>query len=859
MLAAPAFQQIEGVTIFRDDTLFYKFYPIAQAPTVRLDKQNKPIFLLVKYAFSDEDRQHDPTLPPGGGYMNFDIQFDVTPEQLTKVRAALQPIVDAEWQRFKVGTAEEQAQPGVAGTTEAPRVEIGSPTWTGGSVKLDAPQSTQLVSARVAEGAPSLLAGNIAVFNMDLTPAGASFMQQVLVTPTGTGAGNLTPIQVGYDLKFWARLPPARIHISVDSEKVHEYLHKQMDGRGTDHCTTYDYENTDIDTMTASATGAITVQIDNAAGLPEDVVEELRNYSLDLVKQLVEKNFFEDSPSPEDDDEDDQNQPNRPSRGASDNSKKYLRQKSENEKVHIDFTLEQRSVVEWQIHPQSTLQTFFRNMPASEIAQYVREINLDDDFFKNLDLNVRAFSSFGDNLVSNVEVQVQYGAGGTAEPKRNTFTFTNDDEQNWKVGMIDGKRGYQYRYRVGYLGREAGPFTEWTDESSPDLNVAVPEPGRITLDVLAGDVDFANLVESLQVHLAYEDADQGVVREESTVLLGATKLADTYRRLIYKPQTKDLLYRTRFKLKSGDVIESADWQKHRGPQLLINQAFNDALKVGLVPAGDGWDDITQVLVELHYADAANTYTVEDTIPFKSRDEFKQWRVFLKNKLVREFKYRYTVAYKNGHLTQTEWQTERDDALVSVIVKRIGIKVSILADALDFAACPLTEITCHYNAAGVQDQETFVFRDKAPQFWNIDVAEGSPVEFTYQVTHSPAGRNQVVLPETREQDTVVVLPQYQAPRAGKITVQAFCPAIDTASVSMVALDLKYDDDPNNIHEIGALTFMAPGSQSWEVNVKDTSHRQFGYKLTYYKTDGSQPETNWTFQEVPRIVVPKVIAS
>src|SRR5262245_5821041 len=116
MLQAPAIKQIEGVTIFGDDALFYKFYPIAAAPSVRLDKNGKPIFLLVQYALSDDDRKRDPTLPPGGGYMSFDLQFEVAPELLARVKAALQADVNAAWQRLRAGSAEDRARPGVAGT-----------------------------------------------------------------------------------------------------------------------------------------------------------------------------------------------------------------------------------------------------------------------------------------------------------------------------------------------------------------------------------------------------------------------------------------------------------------------------------------------------------------------------------------------------------------------------------------------------------------------------------------------------------------------------------------------------------------------------------------------------------------------
>ena len=59
-----------------------------------------------------------------------------------------------------------------------------------------------------------------------------------------------------------------RENISISRERVKRgstpetYIHKQMDGAGVDHCTTYDFQFTDEMTETATSTGAIKVQID---------------------------------------------------------------------------------------------------------------------------------------------------------------------------------------------------------------------------------------------------------------------------------------------------------------------------------------------------------------------------------------------------------------------------------------------------------------------------------------------------------------------------------------------------------------------------------------------------------------------
>src|SRR5262249_41733247 len=158
------------------------------------------------------------------------------------------------------------------------------------------------------------------------------------------------PIQVIYDLKFWARLPAVTIHISADSQKIHKYIRKVLDGRGVDYCTTYDFQHTDITEDTITMTGAINVVIDTGSGsLPQEVIDELRKYAIDLAKSMIQSNFFTNAPpaSPAGVD------PSNLSDGSG-NSKKYFKNDFNSAQMNIELNLEQRSVVEWQIHPQST-------------------------------------------------------------------------------------------------------------------------------------------------------------------------------------------------------------------------------------------------------------------------------------------------------------------------------------------------------------------------------------------------------------------------------------------------------------------------------------------------------------------------
>lgn len=862
MLTVPASQMIGDVTIYRDDTVWYKFYPVADHPTIRRDENGNPIFLLVKYAFSDQERENNPDLPAGGGYLNFDVQFAVPDATLANVRDTLQEWVNQEWERLRRGTAEERKQPGVADASSPPTVELAAPTWTEGIVKLDAPQSEHLVDARVAEGEPSLLTQNVALFSLDLSPSGATFMERTLTGADGNQGSDLTPLQVKYDLKFWARLPSVRISISSESEKIYEHVRKIMNGRGIHQCTTYDFEHSDITTETAHTAGLINIQIDTGSGsIDDEIIQELRDYALDMIQEMIANSFFTDDPTQgmnTDPEEPANAGPARPYRRRR-NRKVYLKENYDKTTMNIELDLEQSSVVEWPIHPRATLQTFFAGLSPDELKQFVRSLTLEDDFFNNLNLEVRAFADFADPLLNAVEIEVVYEGrddNGERITKAETFTFTSNEPQVWKPSLIGGEREYTYRYRVNFSNGGFGPYSEWQTSTRSDLNVSVPAPGRVLVDVIAGDINFADLVSQVQVTLAYEDPDAEIARQEHTIVLDANRLEDTWEHVIFDFVRQPVQFKRRFLMQSGEVIEDDTFATTTSRALVINQPFERLLRVRLLPTGDGWDDVAQAIVDLRYRDPANQHEVENSFTLKSSAEFKLWQVFLRNKEQRDYEFRTTISYKNGEMEQSDWTHRSGNATLPIQVKappRLNIR--LIPDMLNFTAAPITEVAMHYDQNGTTAHETFVFRDKTPQIWTVQTGQDTAPRYTYQVTHFPADNEPVHLPEREETDEAVVLPAYKPPRSGTLQVRVLPQLLDFAQTPLVTVDLEYTDEMHDLRTTTSLAFSENAEQTWEIQVKNIHQHVFGYRVTYFMADGSSVETDMVFQESPLVILQK----
>jgi hypothetical protein len=264
-----------------------------------------------------------------------------------------------------------------------------------------------------------------------------------------------------------------------------------------------------------------------------------------------------------------------------------------------------------------------------------------------------------------------------------------------------------------------------------------------------------------------------------------------------------------------------------------------------------------VLVDLHYEDPTNGLVKNDTVMLTSVSDFKTWTVSLRDKTQRSYRFKWTASFKTGPLEQTAWQTVSDGSdTLPIVLERPGITVSLIADGVDFKVCPVVEVNCHYAQGGIDRHETFVFKDKTAQQWVIDAPQGAPVAFTYQVTYSPGDRDPVTKPPVSETSTVVIIPPYQVPGAGKLTVQILGSLVDFAATPLVGVDLTYDDDADGVHQATSVTLNRDvTAATWPVDLKDATAKAFGYTITYFTPDGVAHPQPVVHEVIPRIVVPR----
>jgi len=900
MLKTPAFQYYDEfrVTVYQDDTKWWKFYLLPDYVSIRRDIDDNPVFLLIKYAFGDQDRDENPDLPRGGGMLNMDVELRVEETDEAAVRSRLQSYVDGEWARLRALADAEQipvesmtlnswhnrtngvprpfGDPGTAPSLtiddvslgldpdrpeappgdQSPEIELSYPEWTKGTFSIIAPSSDNLVTHKVVEGPLSMTGPNTAAVMLELTEAGATFFQKTVLEPSGQGGSNLLPIAAVMSVAFMGRLPPVNLRIQADTRAVYKAL-ESIDHDYDDYaCREDDIAHYETSLEMAVEAKLIDVKFDTGMlSLEDDLVQEIRGTAMSVVQDLLERRFFEETEAPEEDAGDDL---------LKEKTDYYImKQKEQIDFQTITYNETMTSIAEIEKNPQGTLQTFFAGLSEAEMRKFVRVLDLNDPFFMTLGLEVNCFANWEDNPIAFVEAQVRYDGrdeNGDLVQKQETFTFDKDNTSaEWDPSLIGAKREYFYRWRIAYAGREPGEFIRWERERTPTLNLSIPDSGRLNLSILTGAVDFGQTVDHVQVSVTYEDRSSGVEKETETFKLTSGQQEQTYVRDLFTEWDKPVTYKARFFLKDGQVIEGEE-ETTTERTILINAPLFDKLDVGLVPVGGGWDDVQQTIVDLVYEDEANQYHVDQVFRLESAAEFKSWAVVLQNRDLRRFRYKVTISFKNGDFKVSEMIDANGDQTIPIVANDLPqLDVQIMPNTIDFAVTPVVTCTLRYDddTANIHKIKTFAFDEsnKTALNWGFTIADAEKRDYEHELTYHTISGKTVEHDPTTTDETVLVVPRIVTPEV-KCIFNAR--QINFTDTPVVEIQIDYADPVNGNDTTETFTLENPtDAPTFQHPVDEDSPREFQLRVIYFKAEGGTHENDPVTVTRKRYVVPRYL--
>ncbi|HEX6755507.1 MAG TPA: hypothetical protein VF109_06130 [Mycobacteriales bacterium] len=715
MLSTPVYDQIEGITIYRNDERRGHFFYVPRSPRIVVGRDGKPQFTFYRYQNPIERSGPE----KGGGYLLFTTSM-AEDQQLLDMKVV---------PRLRAAVAAEDPA-----DLNPPPVSLSPVPFTGGTVTLVFLSSTQFVKA-ITLGRPSLVGDQTASVAVELTEDGAQLLYEGLMHGAGVAA-------IEYDLTYQARLPAIQVRGHISSAEVKTATMAMTADYVADTAVWGDNSHTDHHRTSISEVmhnqGLVHLEIlKGDVDLTQEDENAIRTWAFAQMDAFVKKNFLSGGSVETAED-------------RKDVWMQYLHADATN-----DFTLDvtMRDVITYPYNPSAQIGAQFLGVDPKTV---VVDVDLQDaPWYRNLDVQANTsldWDRFGD-VVHSVVADFRYdkprrdGSRSTAAQSL-VFTAADTAAKSFKahvaeVGLDDYTVDVTVHYKSGPTRRlELGRVS--TNKRA--YTVEVPNPGLIDVDFAVDPGVFGDKLSSIEIEVRYGDAARKVADVTETVVLNAAQSLRTYRRWIYAPFDKPLQYRTTYVIENaaGDEQRSTgDWVvQEAAPKMFVtvHSPFDDVFSLRVIPSVD-WTTVSSLLVDLQYDDDQGDLHQQTTLAFTAEagSSFQDWRFPLLDAGRRAFRYRQTLLLVNAGRESGDWVTVTSNPGTLVVGNAPGGVVQLQVDPADTGiGVEVKRVIARLSYTDpphrVVRAATLVFRDATPQTWSIARADPAVNPYRYDVDY-----------------------------------------------------------------------------------------------------------------------------
>ncbi len=734
MIRIDKVEMIDGVTVYGDSELYYKYFVIPNAARYRVMPDGSYAYKFIKYRFP-VDRGADK--PAGGGFLLFDTEFVVPEDVLEGVKSKLQARVNAK-------AAELDHSP-------APDVIIGTMNYTKGSVGLIfAGGGTDNTGGTFVEkysniGKPSMYGNNIASFGLELTQHGAPFYEQAM---QGRGGA----VSVYYDLYFHAELPPILITANFNAEEFYEF-YQEID---TEWRLWQEDEYRETITETMESSESMNLDFDWGGVTDEEIRQPIREWASRTFEDAVERKMIEAiAPVTED------------QRKKPDGIEDVTRDISSTKIASFTLEYSEKVPVEWNIAPQGMLQniTSLKDGNGNDVVweDYAQTVDLNDKFFQQLRVDTYVNADFENLPIHSVEVKVLYDGKPMAnlidgQPEGEVVLRAPADMGKFATYVENDNWEYTYSYQVNYKGHSRIFQSEEITTNEGNLTIGVDDVGVFDVKIQAGDLNWTD-VESALVTFEYEDRGADVDLIKDQFVLTKDNTSHHIQKVIFAPMRKNYKYQVKYFMKNGKEFEG-EQMTDRSRTLFINDVFGGRKTVNLRGVGDFENRISKVFVNLTYNDDANEYQQTTSIALSKDKDFFDWTFPVISDTTGTVTYTANVVYTDGTVEEIGPNTAESSTILvpDAIEQKFEVKVIPNRLKWDEVSMAIVDLAYKDEENDIDVSETLIFDqdNKAVQTWKVNLEDKSKKTYRYTVTYFKADDTEVVEGPTDSELNRIVL-------------------------------------------------------------------------------------------------------
>jgi hypothetical protein len=783
---APPFLVVEGVVVLRDHADVKQFYYYPNNPRLALNPDGSPCFNFVR--FRRDLSALPPGVEPGGGVLNFDVDLRIDDDVLQQVKRKIKEQLNMNDDpllspiEFKNGRtrlifldAVDQTGAGAVtpaattGTTGAAGAT--SAAAAGAPVPPAAPPAPGAFVEKASYAAtPSLYGDERTAFSVMLSADGATLVEDTLDMKTSM-------IGVVYDLTFVALRPAYDVELTIDWNRVYDDVDQHF---GASVHAFWVTASTDISDEVEKLIEQRVIQLkvtSFAAGAGDQDIVTQKDAAVEFVKKYITEQFFTPSYTP----------PAKPGQQTSGvaqaiNSVKqatapaspigvtlsYTYKHMHREDVkHLNLSIHEQDAMEVRIVPQGHLAGLMDVLAQYPRDSYIRDVDLNDDFFKTVKVDVLADAALGADQVDQMKVHFEYGSG-TTQPKDVVLSASGATAQ--ALWTYDKAAGVNYTYEYEVLFKDGAPQGAGNSVKSGVINsnatkLVLPDQLYVIQDigVQAVNIPFDRYTQ-VEVELGYDDPANKIALTQ-TYLLSATNQSYTWRIRLADSTLTDYRYRLTY-YPVGKPPITGDWKTTSAPALIVTDPYPNVIKVTVLPALD-YTKVQRALVTLAYTDAANNISQTDLLPpLASADAVGQWTCNIADGTKRTYTYQVDVQYKDGSVKEYPAVPCSDRMLFVSDSYKLPVKVIVsAAGSFDAAGVGSASVALAYDdpANNNHAAQTLTLTPSSPSGeFDFTIMDPQKTRYSYIVTYSTTdGFNRVDPQATSDQTTLQIALQTPA--------------------------------------------------------------------------------------------------
>ncbi|MDP2313084.1 MAG: hypothetical protein Q8P41_09290 [Pseudomonadota bacterium] len=774
MLTLNGQRTVGGCSVYPDDVHTFNWYYLPQSPRIALDDTGKAIFSLVVYRRNlDTITEEERRTRLGGGVLTFSVDLTARDEDLAAIRAAI--VSDPEFrQKVEADYLDELGidawDPAkVAAAIQLAQVPVIDGVVTVG-VLAETAANGEFLATMVGGGKAPLVGNHRAAVSAKLTMDGAVLLQEVV-------KANRPAIYVRYEFQFQHRLAGVTMVVWCQADKAFSAFQEQMQslqetgtfhdttsGNSSSHWADHDESISGRDVLTRSiiASERAGVTITPEGPLPPEQALLLQEQGMKMLTDFLATTFLEFKPGA---DFEAATQPELKTELPIAHGKEYghhgieyYQSKTWNESMRasLNFTLESKSVLVGTLPVEDNLVDVLHGTTAEEA---VLEVDLQSEFTEVIDVPILCTADFDNDPVDLVTVHVEYAQGRNG-PVKKDFSFKKDSPTQRFVTWKDGGDG-TYRYDATIFYKNSGATLQYHAETDNQLLVLDTDAlGVLKVDVQAGIIDWERVTQVL-LTLTYGD---GPLRKELQTTLVKGRESVRWVEAIGERVLRAYTWQATFVDKNGQRLEQPAVST-RSPRVVVNQPFQQELRIQVVPAGNfkaAGGLLSQVLVGLRYTDPANQYSATEIATLAKQEDSFTWKVALVNPDLRSYEYQVKVVYSDGVVREDEWR--RTDAVILPVGDPFGMRVEVNPSLLNIppGRYSMGTLTLSFSDPGLPRpaEKTFSITDfTKPFYWYFRLHDPARHTYTWQLTLYRVEDDTVqerILPPQQEAKEVLIL-------------------------------------------------------------------------------------------------------